>query len=505
MVSLRPASFALALAAALASASAGAEELRFGVRSEVSWDDNLFSTPDALDQERIDDWSLRITPSMEVEDRDGSLQWEFRYSPAWEGFLDTEGADGWDHQVGGSISYRITPDTSVEVSDDFARFQSISRFNETLDDDLGQTITETVARRTRLKRNDFQARLTHQLSRDQQLAFVVQHFLIDLEGEGNDRSTLGTVLSYRRVLTERLTTGVTGGWRRQTFESEAGADDRETDFFNVSGVVEYRFDPTLDLSATVGPSWVEADATEGFPAVFPDQSRFPLLPTPSGPRAVMPASCPTTDAGTPFFSAQCDTLSFGVFPVSTDLPFTAQGASDSSGRLTYFADVSLSKRWERWTLVLSYRRQDDTSGSLGTSTISDTLNATLVWRPSPRWNLRLGGAWIRREQSVEAVQPVILLRPTSGFQLIPVQGGFAPVPAGTGEAVGVGTIEADNDFEQTNIVISGNVSYRLTRRVRLFARAYYTDVSRDGLPGIGDFDRFTAGVGINYEFEPIRF
>ena len=497
---------ALVLAALAAAAPLAAEELHFGFDSETAWDNNIFSD----EEDEVDDLSLRITPWMELEDRRGSLTWNLTYRPGYEAFLDTEGIDGWDHDVEGTIAWRISPRTTLELSDRFRRTQSIGRFNDSQIDDLGQLVSETLGRRSRSKFNDFQAMLTHQLAPDQQLFFVLQQSIFDLTSQ--DRESVGAIVSYRRQVDERLATGLTGSIRRQTFEGVGGADDTETDFFNLSGLLEYSFTPSFQMSFSGGPALVDSGDSAGFPALFPNQPAVPTLPTAQGALPVRVGSCPTTEDGQPFLSAGCTPLPF-VFQADAgrrvDLEFVGEQTADETARITFFADIALTKTWEYWALNLGFRRQDSSSGSSGVSTINDTLSANLSWDPAPRWDVGLSAAWSRERQATDSVVPVVVLRPDR--RLVPnPDGSFSAIDLG--EAAGIGTIEADSDVEQITTVLSARVNYRLSRRTDLFGRFFFIQENNDEPENTSsqvftsdDFSRFSISFGFTYRFDPFRF
>lgn len=498
---------ALALAVLAAAAPLAAEELRFGVDSETTFDNNIFSD----EEEEVEDLSLRITPWMEVEDRRGSLTWNLTYRPAYEAFLDTEGIDGWDHDVEGTIAWRISPRTTLELSDRFRRSQSVSRFNDSQVDDLGQVVSETLGRRSRSKFNDFEALLTHQLSADQQLFFVLQQSIFDLTSQ--DRESVGAVVSYRRQVSERLATGLTGSIRRLTFEGVGEADDTETDFFNLSGLLEYSFTPSLQVSFSGGPALVDSGDSAGFPSVFRNQPAIPTLPTAQGAFPVRFGSCPATEEGQPFLSARCTPVAVVLPPADAgqrvDLDFVGEETADETTRITFFADIALTKTWEHWALNLGFRRQDSSSGSSGVSTINDTLSAGLSWDPAPRWNVGLSAAWSRERQATDSVVPVVVLRPDPRL-VQNMDGSFSRVDLG--EAAGIGTIEAESDLEQITTVLSARVNYQLSRRLDLFGRFFFIQENNDEPEDTSsqvftgeDFSRFSISFGVSYHFDPFRF
>jgi hypothetical protein len=155
----------------LASSS---EELILGVHALSAYDSNIFGTED----DKEDDVSFRIEPDALLEDHEGGFQWDFRYRPSYEQFVDFSDKSGWTHLANGGLSWQVDPKTRVELLDRFGRFQSVSRFNElvtTGEADLVGDATEFGFRSDDNTRNTVDASLTHNLTPRQMLIFDLGH------------------------------------------------------------------------------------------------------------------------------------------------------------------------------------------------------------------------------------------------------------------------------------------------------------------------------------------
>jgi hypothetical protein len=68
-----------------------------------------------------------------------------------------------------------------------------------------------------------------------------------------------------------------------------------TDFYNLFGSWNHRFNDTFDLSVAAGPTWVKADDSEGVVTVARDRRLYPLFSIDGETRLVKASSCPTED------------------------------------------------------------------------------------------------------------------------------------------------------------------------------------------------------------------
>lgn len=493
----------------LAASPASAQELLFGARSNVGWTDNLFGG--AGDKES--DFSLRIQPQMEARDPQGEWTWHLAYRPTYEYFLDFNELAGWDHDLEGEVEWRARPTTTLSVSDRFSRFQSIAAFNEVAFDETGDAITESVGQRNRFKRNVFQAKLVEMLNPTRQVDFSFSWILSDFGQDRSDRENFAANARWIETVTRRDQLGATLGWRRQIFEGLRGVSDRETDYYTVTAVWQHTFDPTFEFFASVGPAWVNPRTSQAVPRTDLVVPRFPVRAMGGGQVALAAASCPRLDDGTAYLDASCEPLLsrtgrvvFSPANELVEIPFDTRNAQ-ASGRLTFFADVNVSKRWETWSAQLSYRRQEDDAGGVGFSALADIVSGQVIWRPSPRWRFLLAGSWIRQTQSTESFAPVIAVR-SGTLEAITIDGMRRrianPLP-GIAEAFAVRGLQVDDEFERTQITIRFAATYRLTKRVSLTGNVFYLDSDADRDSGVTrQISRFRVALGVSYRFEPIR-
>ena len=486
--------------------ASSAEELTLGVGVLSGYDSNVFAT----ETDEMDDFTFRIEPDVLLEDQEGELQWDLRYTLSYEEFLDVSERSGWTHLADGGLSWQLEPKTRLELHDRFGRFPSVTRFNElvtTGEGDLVGDVTEFGFRDDENTRNTASASLTHSLAPNRMLIFDLGHNLIDYDlEESSDRDTLSASGRYAHVITRRDEVGGGVSYQRSSFDGTFSRRSQSTDFYNLFGTWRHQFDETLELSLALGPTWVDGDEMDDRVTVLSNQLAFPLLRFEGENRLVRATSCPTDD-GTLILTGDCEVISQELTPaqenalrlIRTDLELEGPVPSGSNSSLTYFANLSLSKRWEQWSGSISYRRQQSDASDLGSSTVADILSGVLEWRPSPRWASSVNVGLTRQGQATEGVRTVIAVRSTD---LSPI---FGRAFTDVAESVALRAVEVDQDVDIWTLWLNLNVRYRLTKRTTLFGNAIYWDERTGGGSEFGrGYERFFVNLGVEFQFDPIR-
>lgn len=536
------------LTAALLAAPAPslAREASLQLRSEVAYDDNVFGiSKDGLINED-GDWSLRFSPLLLVEEPDGELQWSLEYKPRYEHFLENNQLRGWDHDVEGIVSWQITPRTSIRIQDRFRRYGLESRFNESTDVSVGDDPQqESLEQRNRVRSNNASLRFDHQIDARNVLTLSGSHTLFDRRREGGtDQESYGGGISHLFALSPRTRIGPSLSWNRRIQEPPV-AQKTETDFLNLSLRAIQQFDPSLLLDVSAGPALVFNDEVER-----PDRG---LALTYPGNQLLDVRTCPSLADGTPFFDDSCQPLdlfenetildSQGLtdpneqelaFLFSEKLILDAQrlGVSEldvfdetdtGDTDLTYFADITLRKFWENWTLTLGYRRSDDSSTSqFAVTSVSDRVFGSLLWTPTQKLRLTLSASWIQREQSQEIARPVSELE--NGSFLLDSRScilGFNPPGATVPNCLYIGrliqfdnvamasrirTLSVDQDLDSTLTSVRLAARYRLRKHLILHGAVSWRsdDVEADTAQA-RDVERLLLVAGVEYRFDPFRF
>lgn len=483
------------------------------------WTDNVFGTS----EDEVDDASVRALTWMQVEDPNGNLSWSLRYAPSYEYYFQQNELDGFDHDATGTLSWRMSPRTTLSLSDTFQRDRSIVRFNEEAEPG-GDLLLQ--GRREPVKSNQFSAVLLHSLTPLDSLSFSASYGLIDYSEETTtDSRFLSSGLLYQHRLSPRTTIGARLSWSRQTSEpgevdtpgdnpdppDTPNLEDRDTDFYNLSAVLTHDFSRTLRLSLSAGPALVQTDQVDVDDTATTALVRaFPVRGEEDGFHFVDADTCPTNKRGERVASPSCQSIQPALTNPQLNLLFSPlnngntatvpilggiPSADDSNA--TYFADVTLTKDWERWTGSLSYRRSEDPSSNFGA--VSDIVFGRLRWQLSPHFSSSLLASYEIRTQATQS-------RAIAGI----VSNQQTPVlafPSGA-QTSGVRVVELDNDLGADVYSASWQLSYQFAERAEVYSIVRY----RDEKPStdeaaflVQDVSRFSVVVGVRYDFDPIPF
>jgi len=504
---------------------AAAVDLNLSTRGEVSYESNVFGSA----QNEVDDEVLRFRPRAELIDRDGDLTWRFFYQPSYRYFRDTSSVRGWDHDLSGNFEWRISPTWTLEASDRFARVDSLSRFIDQSGPDFGDAVLdssaldfEAMSRRT--KRNRFDGTLTWQMAADKTWILGVDHNV-----NRGDNQLLRTTLQYIQQVSARNALGGGFSFSQNDVGSRTDAPDRQSRFYNLFGTWRHVFDPTLEFSVSAGPTLVDGDE----PQSLPDDIvalQIPVRREMGQPFLVDASTCPVVD-GVPVLSPDCELLREGSLPsgqvrsgqlspaeanaLEQGLVLLSRETSQlSSGgaELNFFANASVTKRWETWLAELAYRRQESTSSGFGSSTIADIVSLRVSWTPSQRWDFDLFGAWTRRDQATDTIQTFVrveevgVVLPCNQFFL-----GFCVAPnrplllEGAARNAGFRALQVTRNIETVTYAMRLRARYKLRKNVYLIGRFTWTRQEvKDDLLERGNVDRFVTSFGVEYRFDPIH-
>jgi hypothetical protein len=486
------------MTALLVPLAAAATDLNSGVRSELHWTDNVYST--SINE--LDDFSGRVAPWAEVTDPDGNVTWGVRYGPAYEYYLDENGLRGFDHDAEGRLAWRVGPRTTLRIADRFQRYHSVSRFNEQADP--GQDVV-AAGERARYKTNLATGSLEHLLSPLDLVALSVSYNIQDFSEEQVDREFLGTGLVYQHFLNERTTLGARASWSRQTL-IEDELDDRSTDYFNLSAVFTREISRGLHLEVSAGPAYIVSDVEDiSLPPSAPRRA-IPFVQEDGTGRLLNADSCPRNNAGERILSSECGFLSPALtqqqlvtllVTPNIPIPITGTVPSADDSQTTYFADISLVKDWERLRGEISYQRRESQSSGFGA--FSDIFYGALRWQVSRRLSAKWITSYEMREQATDAL---VLVTTVANEPTPPFLAATHPLAAQT-QAVHPDLLSQNVglDLFVTNV----GLIYQLTRRSAVYTNVYWRDEQSSGDVSFPrDMQRLGISVGIHYVFDPIE-
>jgi len=503
---------AVLLAAGGANA-AFAVDLTPGFSADTTWTDEVFPGS----RFGTSDTTIRITPRLAVEDHDGTFTWKLSAAPDYEYYVDIANLRGWDHDVQGEGTWNVTKATTLRFSERFQRYRSIQRINEV----AGETLApEEIGNRLVFFRNTATASLVHSFDGRNQVSLQASHFLWDFSDQNRtDFEVVSATLGYSYLYSRRSRVGVSASWRNRALERKSGNSafdfQQDTDFYTVSLTLNHMFDRNWSLEGVAGPALV--GGAGGFTppsAIVSSNLQFQQGPD-GNVRVVDFASCPTLPDGRVYFDAgACSfldpplipdangnlSLSRGVFPFSGPVP-PAAGST-----ITAFVDMTLSRVFPEGKATLSVRREEDSSTATSSSGVSNRVALQGVYRPSPRWFFTVRVSYSLREQLVEQVVTVpTLTGPISICRVATLSCPAGLLLPGTARTIGAGATELSRDDQTRTYLANFSASYRWDRRTRIRFSMYWTDEERTrGSATVRSYDRFTAWMGITYEFDPIR-
>jgi len=540
-------------------AAGGAEQLDYGLKSQTGWTSNVYGTSEdativsnskLIDLEPVDDFSIRVSPWGRVSDVDGDVTWSLQYTPTYEYYLQETNISDFDHDVGAQIAWRIGDRTTLSASESFRQFSSLVRFNE----NAGDTTDPAVLRgdRSQLSGTQTAVTLRHLLTPLDELSMNVAYNTRSYQQGGNDLTSTSLASIYRHTLDNRTSVGLQGSWVRQSFSRSVG-DDSVTDYYNISGTLDYQFSRTLRFEASLGPALIDSDAQlVSFSrkyGVAPVGSRLlainanncpllndtlphdpqPRIPDPLNVGRTIPnpnynphiaaagnfGGC--TPSGQALARGELQQLGYPrgdpLVPGSStggsakltgfDSPyeFDTNGslvAVDDSGfgglEITYFARLALIKDWERWHGQISYSRSSDDSGSFGSSSVRDSVDVSLRWEPAPLWTVTLTGEYSLIDQASDFAIPSLVIVENE------------PTPTGVDTVSEIATVQRlvvevdDNALTYNNYSATLTANRKLSEHSSVFAALYWyqqqqefqLDRSLSFVPGVSADDVSTT-------------
>jgi hypothetical protein len=548
----------------LLPAAAAGEQFDYGVTTQGGWSSNVYGNSDDatifsagrfVPLDEVDDYSVRVSPWGKFSDVDGNLTWEAQYKPSYEYYLQESDIRGFDHEAAGQVYWRVGPRTTLIASDSYREYRSLFRFNENAADPTEAAALR--AERTEITGNLASVALRHVLTPLDELSFNGQYVTRRYD-TANDIDSLSVGANWRHSLDARTTVGLRASWTEQTFTRTVG-DDQVTDYYNISATFEHRFSRTLSLELYAGPAWIDPNAelvnfsrrfgavpvAGSFVAVDADGCRLlneelahqpnPDLPN-YNPHLARPnfGGCavsgsfltdgelellgyPRGDPLTPGSGAGAPRLAEFSQPYELTENGELVEVDDSDfgqTEFTYFARAAIVKDWERWHGELAYTRSSDDSGSIGTSSVRDTIEAVLRWDAARLWSVTMTAGYSIFDQAGDFAVPEWLVVQNEA------------VPPGVDTVSQIATVQrfvVDVDDDALNFT-TWNVSLAARRRLTLHSSAfvalywYQQSSERDldeeisFIPGVSNAvetssttDNLTIWFGLDWKFDTIKF
>ena len=509
----------LVLSGCLLSGVAWGADVRLSLSASSEYDSNVFRSPDDAKQDVV----FRLTPQISlVEDRE-KLNYSIGYALPYEIGVKYKEVRDLNQHAQASFNYRATPQTEFFGNDAFYFVRGLYGQDSNLQD---QALGEVGDNRERVLQNGLLLGVTHHFTPRLDGTLTVNQGYYDTTqfNRANAISFGGSAFSNYQ-LTERHQVGGGFSYTRQSFDDTVNRPSSDSDYYNLFGSWRWMFDETTVFDIRAGPALIHSNQQTP-PSSIPNQQQVPFqevglaLGFPENDDALQVldfASCPSMN-GTPVLfdngGGTCSTsrvISITSDPVAVNainalpladlayLPGTSpEGVSDT--RITYFANVALTKRWTPNLISsLSYVRQDDTASGIDGGATLDAVTLASTWRLSDRWDLSTRADWTLRESASNGARQFIVV--SGSVPSTDVNGGvFQPVSADN-----LIQIDSADSLDTQRWGAAVRLAYLLTKNTVTSLQYTYNRQSSKGdtVGSSSDFDDHLVTFSVQYNFEPI--
>jgi hypothetical protein len=519
---MRLAPKALLLCLLLAPAAAGAVEVVLGVETQTGYNSNVFATSEDPQQ----DGTVRFGPTIYLRDQTGQFTWNLNLRPSYEVYYTLKGINTFYSISDGDVSWRPSLETEFYASDSFVR-SPVRNANVAALQNPNQAQTVIFSNNENVIHNIFTAGARHSFGPRWLGELSLANSLLAYQtSELSNSSALTTQASllYSLVATDRVGGGA--GWTQQSFKQSNGGSV-STQYYQLFGVWNHDFSPTMSLRVNAGPTLVVSPDT--LQDTFPDTPLFARsFPVDGKPESfpIRPDTCQIVDGVVNMTS--CNVYQLPLFrspgvPVLTagdlgldgtdTLSLTGERPKAGGTDITYFANISLEKRWRWFTAQGSYVRSASNTSGFAQSVITDSFTVSGAWTPSALWRLQVTGLYTQFQSSSNAPQYFVVGEVVPG--LVPCTIFNASTSCGSlpgAQATGVrAVVQSKSTSELSNYGVTAELTRFIGRASSVFARATYqnqttTSKFEDAVFGGSSaqslqFDQFIFTVGFRYEFD----
>ncbi len=501
----------------LAPGPAGAVEAVFGAEGQSGYNTNLFFQA----EDPTGDGTFRLGPTLALRDQTGQLTWEIAYRPSYEIYYTVSGINA-AYQLGnGRVSWRPSAATEFYAQDSLSYTPIRSSTFETNQPGIVAT-PAAIFSNNYVTQNNGRAGVRHAFTQRWLGEILLANGFANYQGNryADSMVTVGQVFAtYAWTPADRLGSGL--GVTRQTI-SPPFSERSSSYFYQLYAIWDHDFSPDWQLRINAGPTIIDPEAVE-LGADGQDSLLFSRrVPTRSGD-VVSPLTtdgcaplngilyaelCPNLGGlSSPLDASQTVAIDGAGQPVNLSQTSTLRliGPTPESGErtLTYFADVSMTRRWSWFDALVRYNRTASTSSGFSQSFITDTVTLAGTWNPSPLWRLTVTGLVTRRESDSVNVVVLTQVAPVAiPLAFNPDTGFFAFNGA---QAQGLRAISQQSSLEIMNYGITLQLNRQLTRRSYLFGRASWElQTTKRDIVGTVDVTRYLFALGFRYEFDPIH-
>ncbi|HEU4429913.1 MAG TPA: hypothetical protein VFT98_14215 [Myxococcota bacterium] len=310
-------------------------------------------------------------------------------------------------------------------------------------------------------------------------------------------------------MSRTLALGVGTSYSRVTIEERGANPERDTDYVNLSLIMNYEPVDTFAVRASAGPTYIRQPRVQQQTPFRIQLYRFvgndPVIANNDIEIGVLPSTCPTLSTGEFFDGPGCNFVRVAAGSLVHNqlllrgldvLPVT--GASPDRDDLTYFADISVERTWQAAALSIAYRRDEASNSGAGFSSVSDAVELRGNVRPWRELNLGAAVVWEDRKETEAGAQTVVLLDTLPASGALPAINNLVPV--------GVRILPGSEETESVESITTYlNASYMVSARTRLVSAFSWRKQDATQASFFNDAERFRIMLGIRVELEPIRW
>lgn len=474
--------------------------------------------------------------------------WRAGYQPTYETYLTdheslvaTRSADGitlepvsldldsWRHRAYASFAYPLDRATTVSVQGDFSRSSRTNLVEDFTDpnpfgaeaDLLGESIDT----------GSLGLGLSHTFSPRWSASATARYALTDYERpelSDFESTSAGGSVSYRVDARQSLGVGVS--LSRQIVKQGdifTGQDPIETDseqetrFASLFGSWSYQLSPLWSVDLRAGPTLIDSDL-EDVSADPIAGFRVPTVRTTTGQTRVIDATtCEPLLEGEVFdatgeafqLGRRCQTLTLtntdGIDNPAITYVFSNPDELETQNRSqTIFADFGIARTGERSRFQLNYSRSAGENFGGRTSTVADVLSGYFDWRLTARSSINVRTSYATQTSATaNSVPTIAYVRNAGTIPGLPDDAAIAGLfgPGANGE---IRALSQDDTFDVETWEVTVRFSRRLTERLSGFVITSYFDQQNEGGAAAGSSirsqDRYEVGIGLIYNFRPIR-
>ena len=417
--------FVLWCATMTAASLAEAHSFELGVEQQIEGQSNLLGSL----SDTVADGTYRLRPKFDLSGDFGEIgigQYRISYRPSYIGYFRTEGINGLENRANGNAVFDVTRRDRLQASASYTEYRAIQAISElnpdgsfdVLASDRGISIRAFAA-----------LGYSRSLSGRSNLSFNMDfqdYAYTESNNVGN--KAVGFTIASTRAANRRLTLGGNAVIRHRIFDAQEGdgavlsVGSASVTIANVNLLGSYELSRNWKFDFAGGPSLIRTKPgrVEGFSQRDPDED------------------------------------------------------------LTYFANLSLNRRFKRAALELTYRRNEDASGGSRRTAVIDSVFIALSVDADQFWKMTARAGWSRRA----TVDNLLFIDPTSGL----------PVP-----------VARQSRIDQ--VWTSVSASRRLDERVNLiliFRYQSWTE-NRTGNVSQPNQDNYSGSLILTYDFDPYVF